>query len=193
MPRRKAKAEKGRLGIRRRSGSNSPGHRHHSAIRTAHETADNENPFSRAARRFENDDRENVMIRETLKNQFWRKSLKAWAAESKEGSVDRREFLALATIFGASTAAAYEMIGLAAPTPAFADTPKNGGVIKCGCLSRTRRTHAPTTGRRWAMSRASSSSRWCVTLENSPSSRCCSRAGTSTPTPPNIRSTCARA
>jgi len=72
------------------------------------------------------------MIRETLKNQFWRKSLKAWAAEARKGSIDRREFLALATIFGASTAAAYEMIGLAAPTPAFAETPKNGGVIKCG-------------------------------------------------------------
>ena len=72
------------------------------------------------------------MIKETLKNQFWRKSLKAWAAEAREGSIDRREFLALATIFGASTAAAYGMIGLAAPTPAFADTPKKGGVLRVG-------------------------------------------------------------
>jgi peptide/nickel transport system substrate-binding protein len=72
------------------------------------------------------------MTRETLKNQFWRKSLKAWAADAREGSIDRREFLALATIFGASTATAYGMLGLPVPTPAFAETPKNGGVIKCG-------------------------------------------------------------
>ena len=53
------------------------------------------------------------MISETLKNRFWRKSLKAWAAEARAGAIDRREFLALATIFGASTAAAYGMLGLA--------------------------------------------------------------------------------
>jgi peptide/nickel transport system substrate-binding protein len=72
------------------------------------------------------------MIKKTLANRFSRKSLKVWAAEAREGSIDRREFLALASIFGASTAAAYGMLGLADPTPAFADTPKKGGVIKCG-------------------------------------------------------------
>ena len=72
------------------------------------------------------------MISEKLKNGFWRKSLKAWAAEAKAGAIDRREFLALATIFGASTAAAYGMLGLAAPTPAFADTPKKGGTLRVG-------------------------------------------------------------
>ncbi len=72
------------------------------------------------------------MISETLKNRFWRKSLKAWAAEARAGAIDRREFLALATIFGASTAAAYGMLGLAAPTPAFAETPKKGGTLRVG-------------------------------------------------------------
>lgn len=48
----------------------------------------------------------------------------------KAGKVDRREFLALASVFGASTAMAYGMIGLAAPTPAMAQEPKKGGVIK---------------------------------------------------------------
>ena len=72
------------------------------------------------------------MIRDTLKNKFWRKSLKAWAADAKDGSVDRREFLALATIFGASTAAAYGMLGIAVPAPALADTPKKGGVLRLG-------------------------------------------------------------
>ena len=72
------------------------------------------------------------MIKKTLKNRFSRKSLKVWAAEAREGSIDRREFLALASIFGVSTAAAYGMLGLPDPTPAFADTPKKGGVIRCG-------------------------------------------------------------
>src|SRR5271166_5882818 len=73
------------------------------------------------------------MISETLKNSFRLKALKTWAAEARDGSVDRREFLALATIFGASTAAAYGMLGLAAPAPALAaDTTKKGGVLRLG-------------------------------------------------------------
>ena len=58
--------------------------------------------------------------------------IRALAKEARKGEVDRREFLALATIFGASTAAAYGMLGLATPTPAFADTPKKGGVLRVG-------------------------------------------------------------
>jgi peptide/nickel transport system substrate-binding protein len=50
----------------------------------------------------------------------------------KAGHYDRREFLAIASVFGATTAMAYGMIGLAAPTPAFAqeETPRAGGVLK---------------------------------------------------------------
>jgi peptide/nickel transport system substrate-binding protein len=48
----------------------------------------------------------------------------------KAGTMDRREFLAMASVFGASTAMAYGMIGLAAPTPAMAQEPKKGGVLK---------------------------------------------------------------
>jgi peptide/nickel transport system substrate-binding protein len=52
-------------------------------------------------------------------------------AESvKTGGTDRREFLALASAFGATTAMAYGMIGLAAPTEALAQEPKKGGVLK---------------------------------------------------------------
>lgn len=53
-------------------------------------------------------------------------------AESvKAGNYDRREFLALASAFGASTAMAYGLLGLAAPTEAVAqETPKKGGVFK---------------------------------------------------------------
>ena len=42
----------------------------------------------------------------------------AMAEQARSGGVDRREFLAMASIFGASTAMAYGMLGLAAPTPA---------------------------------------------------------------------------
>ncbi len=57
--------------------------------------------------------------------------MKTWAEQAKAGSIDRREFLALATIFGASTAAAYGMLGL--PAAALADeTPKKGGVLRVG-------------------------------------------------------------
>jgi peptide/nickel transport system substrate-binding protein len=54
------------------------------------------------------------------------------AEQARSGEVDRREFLAMASIFGASTAMAYGMLGLAAPTPAKAadETPKTGGVLK---------------------------------------------------------------
>ena len=43
------------------------------------------------------------------------------AEEAKAGKMDRREFLALASVFGASTAMAYGMLGLAVPTPAQAE------------------------------------------------------------------------
>ena len=53
------------------------------------------------------------------------------AEAAKAGRMDRREFLALASVFGASTAMAYGLIGLAAPTEAVAQEPKKGGTIRC--------------------------------------------------------------
>ncbi|MET2827088.1 ABC transporter substrate-binding protein [Mesorhizobium shangrilense] len=52
------------------------------------------------------------------------------AESAKSGDTDRREFLAMASVFGASTVMAYGMIGIAAPSQARADEPKRGGVIK---------------------------------------------------------------
>ncbi|HEV7251890.1 MAG TPA: ABC transporter substrate-binding protein [Mesorhizobium sp.] len=53
------------------------------------------------------------------------------AEEARTGKVDRREFLAMASVFGASTTMAYGMIGLSAPMEAAAqETPKAGGVLK---------------------------------------------------------------
>jgi len=52
------------------------------------------------------------------------------AKQVRDGKVDRREFLALASTFGASAAMAYGMIGIALPTEARAQEAKKGGVIK---------------------------------------------------------------
>jgi len=55
----------------------------------------------------------------------------AMAEQVKTGEVDRREFLAMASIFGASAAMAYGLLGVAMPTPAMAEEqPKKGGVLK---------------------------------------------------------------
>jgi peptide/nickel transport system substrate-binding protein len=56
--------------------------------------------------------------------------IRKMAEAVKSGEVDRREFLAMASVFGASTAMAYGMLGLAAPTKALAQEPKKGGVLK---------------------------------------------------------------
>jgi len=53
-----------------------------------------------------------------------------YARSAKDGGMDRREFLALASALGASTAMAYGMLGLAAPMAALAQDPKKGGVLK---------------------------------------------------------------
>ena len=50
--------------------------------------------------------------------------------EAKAGRMDRREFLAMASAFGASAATAYGMIGMTLPTPAQAQEAKKGGVLK---------------------------------------------------------------
>lgn len=53
------------------------------------------------------------------------------AEAARSGGMDRREFLALASVFGASAATAYAMAGIAMPKVAVAaDEPKKGGVIK---------------------------------------------------------------
>jgi len=57
-------------------------------------------------------------------------AIKSLAEEARANRLDRREFLAMASAMGASTAVAYSMIGLAAPTPALAQEAKKGGVLK---------------------------------------------------------------
>jgi peptide/nickel transport system substrate-binding protein len=52
------------------------------------------------------------------------------AKAARSGRMDRREFLAMASAMGASTAFAYGMIGLADPTRAVAQEAKKGGVLR---------------------------------------------------------------
>ncbi len=52
------------------------------------------------------------------------------ARQARAGALPRREFMALASTFGASAATACGLLGLAAPTPVAAATPKRGGVLR---------------------------------------------------------------
>jgi len=52
------------------------------------------------------------------------------AAETRKGQMDRREFLAIASAMGASTALAYSLIGAAVPTPALAQEGTKGGTLR---------------------------------------------------------------
>lgn len=57
-------------------------------------------------------------------------TIKSLAESAKKGGMDRREFLAMASVMGASTAVAYGMLGLGAPKRAMAQDAKKGGVLK---------------------------------------------------------------
>ncbi|WP_205859845.1 ABC transporter substrate-binding protein [Cochlodiniinecator piscidefendens] len=57
-------------------------------------------------------------------------NIEALANDAKKGTLARREFLALASTLGASSAIAYGMLGLSVPSTAQADTPSKGGVLR---------------------------------------------------------------
>ncbi|WP_287263639.1 ABC transporter substrate-binding protein, partial [Mesorhizobium sp.] len=57
-------------------------------------------------------------------------AIEKMASDVKAGQMDRREFLALASTFGASAAMAYGLIGVALPQPARAAEPKKGGTLR---------------------------------------------------------------
>ena len=54
------------------------------------------------------------------------------AQEAKAGVLSRREFIAMASTFGASAATAYGLLGMVAPSAAEASTPQKGGVLRIG-------------------------------------------------------------
>ncbi|PKP75833.1 MAG: diguanylate cyclase [Alphaproteobacteria bacterium HGW-Alphaproteobacteria-6] len=61
-----------------------------------------------------------------------RATLESLARATRAGRVDRREFLALASVLGAGAAAAYGALGLAVPGVARAAEPRRGGVLRIG-------------------------------------------------------------
>lgn len=65
-----------------------------------------------------------------MKGDALHKQVLSWAKDARKGLMDRREFLALASAFGATTATAYALLGVAAPTRALAQEGKKGGVLK---------------------------------------------------------------
>ncbi|MEO1722784.1 MAG: ABC transporter substrate-binding protein [Pseudomonadota bacterium] len=61
-------------------------------------------------------------------------ALEALAAEAREGRMDRREFVALASVLGASAAGAYGLLGLPAPARADDGEPVRGGTLRVAML-----------------------------------------------------------
>jgi peptide/nickel transport system substrate-binding protein len=57
-------------------------------------------------------------------------AIEKMASATRAGRMDRREFLAIASAMGASTAIAYGMIGLAAPSRAMAQEGQKGGKLR---------------------------------------------------------------
>ena len=68
------------------------------------------------------------MSHETINGKPMHSAISGYLDEYKSGDLTRREFLARASALGATTAAAYSMIGLAAP--AMADSHKKGGTLR---------------------------------------------------------------
>ncbi len=70
------------------------------------------------------------MTNNTINGQPMHHAVAMYAREFKEGQLSRREFLTRATALGATTAAAYGLIGVALPQKALAATPKMGGTVR---------------------------------------------------------------
>ncbi len=66
-----------------------------------------------------------------FQTQAARPLVKQWAESARDGKLERREFLAMASTFGASAAVAYGLLGQAAPAMAAGEA-KTGGVLKVG-------------------------------------------------------------
>ncbi len=79
---------------------------------------------------------------------------KMYADECLSGKLSRREFMSRASALGVSSAAAYGLIGLAAPKPAAAQEAKMGGTLRCQL-----ETKAPKDPRTWDWSELANFSR----------------------------------
>ena len=113
-------------------------------------------------------------------------AIRGYAKEVAEGTLSRREFLTRASALGASSVAAYGLLGLNAPARA-QDTPQMGGTLRMQM-----ETKALKDPRTWDWSQIANFGRgWLEYLveynAEAPSAACCWKAGTLTTTPPNTR------
>ncbi len=69
------------------------------------------------------------MTYETINGKPMHPAVAQLAADVRNGKMERREFLAMATSLGATTAVAYGLLGAAVPAPAMAAT--MGGTLRC--------------------------------------------------------------
>lgn len=70
-------------------------------------------------------------MKDDFQNVSARSQVKEWAKAAREGKMERREFLAMASTFGASAAVAYGLLGQARPALAEGEG-KKGGILKIG-------------------------------------------------------------
>lgn len=70
-------------------------------------------------------------MKDDFQNPSVRSQVKDWAKATRAGKMERREFLALASTFGASAAVAYGLLGQARPALAEGEG-KPGGILKVG-------------------------------------------------------------
>ena len=71
-----------------------------------------------------------VTMSEETQNHEVRPIVRKLAEQTKQGKLDRREFMVLASTFGASSAVAYGLLGMTAPTPTYAMDAKRGGILR---------------------------------------------------------------
>ena len=71
-------------------------------------------------------------IKLRMENTDIRPILRELAGQARKGAMSRREFLAMASTYGASASVAYGLLGLSAPRRAEAGEPQKGGVLRVG-------------------------------------------------------------
>ena len=73
------------------------------------------------------------MSKETINGLPLHPAISMYKEETLDNKLSRREFLARASALGATTVAAYTMLGLVAPSTAMAATPSQGGTLRIQC------------------------------------------------------------
>ncbi len=99
---------------------------------------------------------------------------------------DRREFIALASVFGATAAGAYGMLGMAPPAKSRRTRQTRRHAAFADGSPRAERPRAPLTGRRLRPTPQAGLSIWLSTTLTVRLNLCCWKAGKPTQTPLNM-------